>query len=100
MIVNCDVFVEIRMARNDIAHEYLPEVIRGIVGKVLALAPHLLDGPMKKLLNVTLFKSRGWKATTRFGEGARVAYRLFVEQESNRLVSPDVTRAKTLPVKH
>jgi len=44
LIVSSDVFVEIRMARNDIAHEYLPEAIHDIFGKVLSLTPHLLDG--------------------------------------------------------
>jgi hypothetical protein len=32
------------MVRNDIAHEYLPEAIYEILGKVLSLTPHLLDG--------------------------------------------------------
>ena len=44
LIVSSDVFVEIRMVRNDIAHEYLPEAIHDIFGKVLSLTPHLLDG--------------------------------------------------------
>ena len=44
LIVSSDVFVEIRMIRNDIAHEYLPEAIHEIFGKVLLLTPHLLDG--------------------------------------------------------
>jgi hypothetical protein len=44
LIVSSDVFVEIRMIRNDIAHEYLPEAIRDIFGKVLLLTPHLFDG--------------------------------------------------------
>jgi hypothetical protein len=44
LIVSSDVFVEIRMVRNDIAHEYLPEAIHDIFGKVLTLTPHLLDG--------------------------------------------------------
>lgn len=43
LIVSSDVFVEIRMVRNDIAHEYLPEAIHGIFEKVLSLAPHLFD---------------------------------------------------------
>jgi GDP-L-fucose synthase len=37
---------------------------------------------MKKLLDVTLLNSRGWKATTGLEEGLRVAYRLFLEQEN------------------
>lgn len=38
------------------------------------------DGTMKKLLDVSLLNSRGWKATTNLEEGLRVAYRLFLEQ--------------------
>jgi hypothetical protein len=44
LIASSDVFVEIRMVRNDIAHEYLPEAIHDIFGKVLLLTPHLFDG--------------------------------------------------------
>lgn len=44
LIISRDVFIEIRMVRNDIAHEYLPEAIHDIFGKVLSLTPHLLDG--------------------------------------------------------
>lgn len=44
LIADSDVFVEIRMVRNEIAHEYLPEAIRDIFAKVLSLTPHLLDG--------------------------------------------------------
>lgn len=44
LIASADVFIEIRVVRNDIAHEYLPEAIREIFGKVLSLTPHLLDG--------------------------------------------------------
>ena len=44
LIVSSDLFVEIRIVRNDIAHEYLPEAIRDIFVKVLSLTPHLLDG--------------------------------------------------------
>ena len=44
IIDDSDIFVEIRMVRNDIAHEYLPEAIRDIFSKVLSLTPHLLDG--------------------------------------------------------
>jgi hypothetical protein len=44
LIASSDVFVEIRMVRNDIAHEYLPEAIHDIFVKVLSLTPHLLDG--------------------------------------------------------
>ena len=44
LITSSDVFVEIRVLRNDIAHEYLPEAIQEIFGKVLSLTPSLLDG--------------------------------------------------------
>jgi hypothetical protein len=44
LIASSDVFIEIRMVRNDIAHEYLPEAIRDIFGKVLILTPDLLNG--------------------------------------------------------
>lgn len=44
LIVSSEIFVEIRMVRNDIAHEYLPEAIHDIFGKVLLLTPHLLGG--------------------------------------------------------
>ena len=44
LIESSDVFVEIRVVRNDIAHEYLPEAIHDIFGKVLSLTPHLLEG--------------------------------------------------------
>ena len=44
LIASSDAFIEIRMVRNDIAHEYLPEAIRDIFGKVLILTPNLLDG--------------------------------------------------------
>ncbi len=43
LIVSSDIFVEIRMVRNEIAHEYLPEAIHDLFGKVLALTPHVLD---------------------------------------------------------
>lgn len=43
LIVSSDAFVEIRMIRNEIAHEYFPEAIHDIFGKVLVLSPDLLD---------------------------------------------------------
>lgn len=43
LIDSADTFVEIRMVRNDIAHEYLPEAIQEIFVKVLQLTPALLD---------------------------------------------------------
>lgn len=42
LIESSDIFVEIRIIRNDIAHEYLPEAIQDIFKKVLELTPHLL----------------------------------------------------------
>jgi nucleoside-diphosphate-sugar epimerase len=36
---------------------------------------------MKKLLDVSLLHSRGWKATISLEDGLRVAYRLFLEQQ-------------------
>lgn len=50
LIASSDIFVEIRMVRNDIAHEYLPEAIHDIFGKVLSLAPHLLDGVERTIM--------------------------------------------------
>ncbi len=44
LIVSSDVFIEIRIIRNDIAHEYLPEAIHEIFERVLLLTPHLLEG--------------------------------------------------------
>lgn len=43
LIDSSDTFVEIRMVRNDIAHEYLPEAIHETFAKVLELTPALLD---------------------------------------------------------
>ena len=43
LIKSSDTFVEIRMVRNDIAHEYLPEAIQEIFVKVLELTPAILD---------------------------------------------------------
>lgn len=44
LIERAETFVDIRIVRNDIAHEYLPEAIRDIFSKVLELAPALLKG--------------------------------------------------------
>lgn len=44
LIDSADIFVEIRIVRNDIAYEYLPEAIHDIFGKALLLTPHLLRG--------------------------------------------------------
>lgn len=54
--------------------------VAGYTGKIVFDASKP-DGTMKKLLDVTLLHSRGWKATTSLEEGLRVAYRLFLEQE-------------------
>lgn len=51
LISSSTVFVEIRMIRNDIAHEYLPEAIHEIFGKVLSLTPCLLDGVQRTVLH-------------------------------------------------
>lgn len=50
LIDSSDVFVEIRMVRNDIAHEYLPEAIHDMFGKVLNLTPHLLDSVERTIM--------------------------------------------------
>ncbi len=42
LIESAETFVDIRIVRNDIAHEYLPEALRDIFKKVLALTPALL----------------------------------------------------------
>ena len=44
LIVSSDVFIEIRIIRNDIAHEYLPEAIHDLFERVLLLTPQLLEG--------------------------------------------------------
>jgi hypothetical protein len=49
LIASGDFFVEIRMVRNDIAHEYLPDAFREIFAKVLLLTPHLLDGVQRTI---------------------------------------------------
>lgn len=43
IIESAETFVAIRMLRNDIAHEYLPEAIRNIFKKVMTLTPPLLS---------------------------------------------------------
>lgn len=47
LIDNADTFVEIRIIRNDIAHEYLPEAIKDIFKKVFRLTPYLFDSVEK-----------------------------------------------------
>jgi len=44
LIESAETFVEIRIVRNNIAHEYLPEAIRDIFKTVLVLTPSLLQG--------------------------------------------------------
>ena len=43
LIESADVFTQIRIVRNDIAHEYHTEALHDIYRKALALAPHLFD---------------------------------------------------------
>jgi hypothetical protein len=43
LIDSAETFVDIRMVRNDIAHEYLPEAILDIFKKVMKLTPALLQ---------------------------------------------------------
>jgi GDP-L-fucose synthase len=68
---------------EDITIAELAETICKVVGYKgkIVFDPSKPDGTMKKLLDVTLLNSRGWKATTSLEEGLRVAYRLFLEQE-------------------
>lgn len=56
----------------------------GYTGKIVFDASKP-DGTMKKLLDVRLLTSRGWKATTSLEEGLRVAYSLFLEQQKKSL---------------
>ena len=44
IIADADVFIEIRLLRNEIAHEYQSETIQVIFEKVLHLTPPLLEG--------------------------------------------------------
>ena len=43
LIDNADTFVQIRIVRNDITHEYDTDSIKEIFKKVMALTPHLLE---------------------------------------------------------
>lgn len=43
LISKADDFFEIKILRNDIAHEYIPEAIKEIFKKVLKLTPLLFD---------------------------------------------------------
>ncbi len=43
IIESADTFVQIRIVRNDIAHEYHTEALKDIYKKVIELSPHLLD---------------------------------------------------------
>jgi hypothetical protein len=40
---SADIFIQIRIVRNDIAHEYHIETLKDIYKKVLELTPYLLD---------------------------------------------------------
>lgn len=68
---------------EDMTIAELAETICKVVGYTgtIVFDPSKPDGTMKKLLDVSLLNSRGWKATTGFEDGLRVAYRLFLEQE-------------------
>ncbi len=44
MVADADVFIEIRLLRNEIAHEYQSETILVIFEKVLQMTPALLEG--------------------------------------------------------
>lgn len=57
LIESSDVFIEIRMVRNEIAHEYLPEAIYDIFGKVLSLTPRLFDGVERTLAYCSKYKT-------------------------------------------
>lgn len=59
LIDSSDVFVEVRMVRNDIAHEYLPEAIHDMFGKVLTLTPHLLDSVERTVTYCTKYTCDG-----------------------------------------
>jgi len=43
LIESADTFVQIRIVRNDIAHEYHIEALRDIYKKTLELSPYILD---------------------------------------------------------
>lgn len=43
LIDNADTFVQIRIVRNDITHEYDPDSVKEIFKKVMDLTPHLLE---------------------------------------------------------
>lgn len=43
LIESADVFTQIRIVRNDIAHEYHTEILKDIYRKVLELTPYLFD---------------------------------------------------------
>lgn len=68
---------------EDITIAELAEMICKMVGYTgkMVFDPSKPDGTMKKLLDVSLLRSRGWKATTGLEDGLRVAYRLFLEQQ-------------------
>ena len=44
MVTAADIFIEIRLLRNEIAHEYQSETILVIFEKVLQMTPALLEG--------------------------------------------------------
>lgn len=43
LIESADIFVEIRIVRNQVAHEYIQDEIQELFEKVLEYTPHLMD---------------------------------------------------------
>ncbi|MBI1871662.1 MAG: hypothetical protein HYS07_10815 [Chlamydiae bacterium] len=58
LVENADSFIDIRILRNDITHEYKPEALEDIFNKVLSFTPILVDSVgrvrrySQKLLNL------------------------------------------------
>lgn len=50
LIDSSDIFIEIRVTRNLVAHEYIQDKIQEMFKKVLEYTPHLLDG-VKRVKN-------------------------------------------------
>jgi len=57
IIESADEFIEIRMVRNEIAHEYKSETILEIFERVLALAPSL----MKAVESIEIYSKTIWE---------------------------------------
>ena len=47
LIESADIFIEIRILRNQIAHEYIQDEIKEMFEKVLLYTPHLLDSVVR-----------------------------------------------------